>query len=115
MAGERLHHMETYEREDGKRGWRITVGTGENADVVATDGGQGYGNEEDALSGLFGNFFGTWDESFLELYQKWQSYAGGQYSIPPEAKEGIPVHTLDADAPNYENPDNPASEEATAE
>lgn len=81
------HHVETYEREDKKRGWRITVG----GDIVATDGGQGYENEKDCLAGLFGNFFGQWDDSFLELYQKWQKYAGQQYDVPPEAQEGVPV------------------------
>lgn len=103
-----FHTMETYEREDGKRGWRIKVGD----EVVATDGGQGYNNEEDALTGLFGVFFGTWDQSFLDLYQKWQGYAGQaqRYDIPPEAQEGVPVRVEtpkqdDADAPNYASDD----------
>lgn len=113
---ERLHEMETYEREDGKRGWRITVGD----DVVATDGGQGYNNEEDCLAGLFGLFFGTWDESFLGLYEKWQSYSGqqGSYDTPAGSVEGPPVHmppkVIDVDAPNYQadlgdDPDGDAS------
>lgn len=93
------HSMETYQRADGKRGWRIKV----DDDIVATDGGQGYNNEQDCLAGLFGNFFGTWDESFLELYEKWQKYAGSQYTVPPEAEAGIPVHVVpDRDGPNYE-------------
>lgn len=103
MAGERLHHMETYKRRDGKYAWRITVGTGESADIVATDGGQGYENEKDCLAGLMGNFFGTWDDSFLEVYQRWQSYGAAAYDVPPEAEEGVPVHVQsDADGPNYE-------------
>lgn len=69
---ENNHSVETYEREDGKRGWRIKSGD----DIVATDGGQGYNNEEDALTGLYNIFFGSYDTSFLELYQKWQDYAG---------------------------------------
>lgn len=80
------HSVETYERKDGTRGWRIKVGD----DITATDGGQGYENEKDCLAGLFGNFFGQWDDSFLELYAKWQAY-GGNYDIPPEAQEGVPV------------------------
>jgi hypothetical protein len=98
----RLHSMETYTRADGKRGWRIVVGSGPNADIVATDGGQGYETERDCLGGLFGLFFGEWNESFLDLYAKWQSYAGSQYSVPPEAQEGAPVRVRrDGDAPNY--------------
>ena len=82
------HRMETFERKDGKRGWRILSGD----DVTATDGGQGYNNEEDCLAGLFGNFFDQWDDSFLELYQKWQSYAGQKPpEQTPETQEGMPV------------------------
>lgn len=82
------HRMETYEREDGKRGWRFLSGE----DITATDGGQGYNNEEDCLAGLFGNFFDEWDDSFLELYQRWQKYAGSKPPTQtPETQEGVPV------------------------
>jgi hypothetical protein len=82
------HRMETYERSDGKRGWRFLV----DDDVTATDGGQGYENEKDCLAGLFGNFFDEWDDSFLELYQKWQSYKGVEPPAQtPETQEGVPV------------------------
>lgn len=95
-----LHSMEMYNRADGKVAWRVSVG----GDIVATDAGQGYENEKDALAGLFGLWFGTWDESFLALYQKWQAYADtAQYDIPPEAQEGAPVHIQrKADAPDPE-------------
>lgn len=74
------HSIETYTRQDGKSGWRALVGD----DVVATDGGQGYNNDEDALSGFFGLFFGSWDTSFLGEYDKWQAYAGQQANPAPE-------------------------------
>lgn len=74
------HSIETYDREDGKRGWRAKVGD----NIVATDGGQGYNNEEDALSGFFNLFFGSWDTSFLGEYEKWQAYAGQQENPAPE-------------------------------
>jgi hypothetical protein len=81
-----LRSMETYERADGKRGWRIKV----QDDVVATDGNQGYENEGDALNSLFGIFFGAWDDSFLELYAKWQNYAEqrGQEAPEPYVRQG---------------------------
>lgn len=75
-----LRSMETYERADGKRGWRIKV----QDDVVATDGNQGYENEYDSLNSLFGIFFGAWDSSFLELYNKWQEYAEQRGQETPE-------------------------------
>lgn len=109
MAG--LHNVETYERADGKRGWRVRSGD----DIVATDGGQGYNNEEDCLAGFFGCFFGEWDMTFLELYQKWQQYDGqsSKYTIPPEAMEGPPVRVReDADAPNYQADDETPAEAA---
>lgn len=117
MAGNtsRLHHMEVYKRADGKYAWRITVGKGDNADIVVTDGGQGYEHKIDCLAGLFGNFFGEWDESFLELYADWQK-VGGTYDVPPEAQEGVPVLIReetphrDADAPNYSADDDDESD-----
>jgi hypothetical protein len=92
-----LRSMETYEREDGKRGWRIKVVD----DVVATDGNQGYENEEDALDSLFGIFFGAWDESFLELYAKWQNYASqkGHETPEPYVRQGEDERgTIEVDA-----------------
>jgi len=82
------NHVEHYRRADNKWAWRIKVG----ANVVATDGGQGYENEIDCLASLFGIWFGTWDESFLSLYEQWQSGGGATYELPPEAQEGAPVH-----------------------
>lgn len=90
-----LHHMEITERADGKHGWRITVGD----DVVATDHGQGYNNEQDVLHSLFGLFLGTWDTSFLDLYAKWQSYEGEGYDLPEGAEEGVPVRIEDDSLP----------------
>ena len=82
-----LHHMEITDRPDGKHGWQITVGD----DIVATDHGQGYNNKQDALHSLFGIFLGTWDTSFLDLYEQWQSYEGTGYDLPEGAAEGVPV------------------------
>lgn len=63
-----IHTVESYKREgDNKLGWRVRVGD----DVVATDGGQGYENKKDMLDAFFGMYFGTYDESFLELYAEW--------------------------------------------
>jgi hypothetical protein len=62
-----IHTVEPYKREDGKLAWRVKVGD----DVIATDGSQGYENKKDMLDAFFGMFFGTFDESFLELYSEW--------------------------------------------
>lgn len=97
-----LNNFETYKDEadpaggydGGQTRWRVTTGneqgTGErNIVAVSPDG---YTNERDALSAFFTMFFGTWDESFLEKYDQWQSYAGEAEkfaeSLPPEAKPG---------------------------
>ncbi len=40
---------ELYQRNDGKRAWRIKASNGQ---IVATDGGQGYDHEADARSTL---------------------------------------------------------------
>lgn len=69
-----LHTVEDYTREDGKLGWRVRVG----GDIVAVDGGQGYENKKDMLQSFFGLFFGTYDESFLELYNEWKPDGGPQ-------------------------------------
>lgn len=90
-----LHRMELTEREDGKHGWRIMVGD----DIVATEHSKGYNNTKDALDALFGIFLGTWDTSFLELYEKWQNYAGTSYDVPDGAIEGAPVHIEDKPMP----------------
>lgn len=103
------HRMETYEREDGKRDWRIVHGD----DVTATSGGQGFNNEEDALASLFGNFFDEWDDSFLELYQKWQNYAGSKPpEQTPETQEGVPVAEQKQPAPEGYPEDHVAQDEA---
>lgn len=84
-----LHKIYTGERGDGKWSWHIKVGD----DIVASDASQGYNNEQDALHSLFGIFFGTWDESFLDAYARWQSYGGEQSNLPPEAESGPNVLT----------------------
>ena len=62
-----IHTFEPYKRDDGKHAWRVKVGD----DIIATDGGQGYENKKDMLDAYFGMYFGTYDESFLELYAEW--------------------------------------------
>lgn len=69
-----LHTVEDYKREDGKLGWRVRV----DDNIIATDGGQGYENKKDMLQSFFGLFFGTYDESFLELYNEWKPDGGPQ-------------------------------------
>jgi hypothetical protein len=98
-----LHHVETYETHDGKTGFRIKVGD----DIIANDARQGYNNRQDALHSLFGIWFGNWDESFLALYNEWQSYAGEGYEVPPEAQEGAPVHIPQKDSGTGEYADDP--------
>lgn len=114
-----LHSMYAGQRGDGKWSWHIKVGD----DIVASDAGQGYNNEQDCLHSLFGIFFADWDESFLDWYAKWQSFAGeNPPEQSPETEEGAPVRIVaaggqldasaqtfkspfpakDADAPNYE-------------
>lgn len=97
-----LNSFETYKDEPepsaGYYGsqwrWRVRTGneqeTGErNIVAVSPDG---YDNERDCLHGFFTMFFGTWDESFLEGYDKWQSYAGEELTdLPPEAQAGANV------------------------
>jgi len=82
------NHIEHHKREDGKWAWRITAGK----HVIATSGTYEYDSESDCLAGLFGIWFGIWDESFLGLYEKWQSLGGELYDNPPEAQEGVPVY-----------------------
>src|SRR5262245_14992744 len=62
-----LHRIETFTRHDDKHGWKICVGD----DVVAFST-IGFDTEAEMLDSLFGIFLGTWDLSFLGLYQKWQ-------------------------------------------
>lgn len=110
---ENLHNMELTQELD-TNDWRWRINMGANTVAVASEG---YANEKDCLQAMFGLFFGTWDESFLAMYTKWQSYQGAQYDVPPEAQEGVPVNIQfkdpinmkltttppkDADAPNYE-------------
>jgi len=119
-----LHSIEVYQEEHqlnesvslGDWRWRVKVG-----DNIVADSAEGYRNKKDCLHSLFGLWFGTWDESFLGLYNEWQSYAGETYDVPPEAQDGPPVHIAhplpDADAPNYEasatSPERPQGEHET--
>jgi uncharacterized protein YegP (UPF0339 family) len=69
--------VETYKRSDGKWAWRITAKRGNLPDaIIATDGGQGYENEADALNSLFSVFFGTYDTSFLAAHNRWAETSG---------------------------------------
>lgn len=74
-----IHKIETYIDQEGQHRWRILVTPGTPAgtepDNVANSG-QGYANEKDMLNSLFGIFFATYDESFLELYAKWKPEDG---------------------------------------
>jgi uncharacterized protein YegP (UPF0339 family) len=93
------HSIESYKDAKNETRWRIKA----NGHIVA-DSGEGYKNEKDALTALFGIYFGEYDESFLALYSQWQSYEGTPPS--PEAyvrREDVLEHERrDADAPNYE-------------
>lgn len=39
--------LEVYPRKDGKWAWRVRASNGQ---IVATDGGQGYNNKQDAIN-----------------------------------------------------------------
>jgi hypothetical protein len=71
-----IHHVEVYVDAAGENRWRINV----DDDIVA-DSGEGYKNRKDLLNSLFGIFFGTFDESYLTLYQEWN---------PEGNVEGVP-------------------------
>jgi hypothetical protein len=69
--------------------WRWTIWS-DTQNIVGTSQ-RGYETEKACLHALFGIFFGTWDESFLELYAKWMEESGGEYDVPPEAVAGVNV------------------------
>jgi hypothetical protein len=87
------HNIETYQRADSKWSWRINVG----GDIVATDGGQGYENKKDMLNSLFGIFFGTFDESFLTLYQEWNP-EGNNQGVPSSEVVGDDIPSVEEQA-----------------
>jgi uncharacterized protein YegP (UPF0339 family) len=93
------HSLESYKDASGEWRWRIKA----NGNIVA-DSGEGYKNEKDALTSLFGIYFAEYDESFLDVYTRWQQYAGVEDAEDSYVRIASPVVTgpVDADAPNYE-------------
>lgn len=93
------HTIESYKDASGEWRWRIWAGN--KHDIVA-DSGQGYTRERDSLTALFGIYFGQYDESFLEVYGKWQSYAGVEHVPEPYVKVSPLGSTPDAGTPEGE-------------
>lgn len=91
------HKIECYQDARGEYRWRIRVG-----DDIVADSSEGYTDKRNALTSLFGIYFGQYDESFLELYGQWQAYAGVEAPPEPYVRTAPPASTPDADAPNYE-------------
>ena len=80
-----VHHIEITQTGSGYD-WYIR-----NDDVIVANSFKSFPSRYEALKSLFGIFFGTWDESFLELYAKWMEESGGEYDVPPEAVAGVNV------------------------
>jgi hypothetical protein len=76
-----VNHIETY-LDGGHHCWRILD---EDNEVVADSDG-GYATEHEALTSLFGIFFGDYDESFLVLYAKWNPEAQQDALFPEPVK-----------------------------
>lgn len=62
------HQIDVY--QDVKQEWRWRIKTA-NGSILA-DSGEGYKNKADCLHGLYGLFFGSYDDSFLVYYAEWQ-------------------------------------------
>lgn len=86
-----LHTINTYKDKQDQWRWSIAVTPGTPAgtpeDVVA-DSGQGYANRKDMLNSLFGILFGSYDDSFLELYAEWNpDNAQDNVGVPSVAEQ----------------------------
>ena len=97
-----LHHMELLECADGTVSWRISDDDG-GMEILSA----GHKNKQQALHHLFGIFLGTWDDSFLAMYEQWQSYAGEDYPLPEGAEAGPPVRIEDAMPEAFAGPAQP--------
>lgn len=62
------HQIDVY--QDVKSEWRWRIKT-QNGSILA-DSGEGYHNKADCLHGLYGIFFGAYDDTFLVYYAQWQ-------------------------------------------
>ena len=68
------HVIDVYQDARNEYRWRIRA---ENGSILA-DSGEGYKNKADCLHGLFGLFFGAYDDTFLTHYAEWQQYKDSQ-------------------------------------
>jgi uncharacterized protein YegP (UPF0339 family) len=89
------NHIDSYKDEAGEWRWRIKIG-----DDIIADSGEGYTRERDALHGLFAIYFGAYDDSFLELYGKWQNYSGEEQIPDPYVRMAEPPKPV-AVTPNF--------------
>jgi uncharacterized protein YegP (UPF0339 family) len=91
-----LHTINTYQDKQGQWRWNISVtpGTpGGTPDDVVADSAQGYDSKHEMLTSFFGVYFGTYDDSFLELYQEWN---------PSDDGQGVPSSVVVNEAPSVE-------------
>lgn len=83
------HAIDVY--QDAGQEWRWRIKT-ENGSILA-DSGEGYKSKVDCLHGLYGIFFGSFDDSFLVYYAEWQEHKDAN---PPDLG-GAPVAKLELD------------------
>lgn len=88
-----LQQIQDFQDESGKHRWRIVVlppkGAGADDEVaphiIATS--QGYDTRRDMLTSFFSVFFGSYDDSYLAMYNEWH----------PQGDGGVPSSTVVGD------------------
>jgi hypothetical protein len=78
-----LHTINTYQDKQGQWRWNISV----------TPGTPGGTPDDVVADSFFGVYFGTYDDSFLELYQEWN---------PSDDGQGVPSSVVVNEAPSVE-------------
>lgn len=74
---ERIHTIRDYQDDKGYWHWQVLV-PGED---IISQSAQGYKERADMLNDLYGQYFGAYDDSFLDLYQQWN----------PNGDNGTPI------------------------
>jgi hypothetical protein len=92
---------ETVHQEyDGKWYWRILR---DGLPLAAS--GELYDTEVECLRHFFAIFFGSYDESYVDLYRRWQTLSVGE-PVPESyihiKEQPAPGPKSEADGPNYE-------------
>lgn len=84
------HKVETYQADDGLHHWRIIQempgrsALGLPTTEIVAQSAFGYEDKNDMYKGLFGVFFGDYDDSFLAAYNDWHPELGTVEIIPDE-------------------------------